>query len=410
MDSLSHIVLGAAVGEAVLGRKIGNRAMLWGAVAGSFPDLDIIANIWMSELDALVFHRGPTHSFFYTIFMSAVVSWLIHRFYRMGWHQNKIYRIISSMTALIAMLMVSTGVSFLVYQLGGREYSYLWGGILLFFTVFLSYRLWVNYTSREKVFDVQLNQKDWYKMVFIAMFTHSALDCFTTYGTTVLLPFSDARIAFNNIAVADPFWTFPFMVFVIVASFYSKEQTKRSLINYTGIAVSSAYLIFTLFNKLHVDKVVQHSIEKEKIEVLRYMTTPTILNNILWTTTIETEKLYYIGTYSLFDKEPYFKLTKVAKNHELLPVPEKDRTVKTLRWFSNDFYNVFALDENMVQYNDLRFGVFEQGQNEKDNFVFSFFLVKDAEGNTQMAGRKDRPSRSQQENFFPQLFNRIMGI
>ncbi|MEY3010031.1 MAG: hypothetical protein RLZZ314_673, partial [Bacteroidota bacterium] len=35
MDSLSQIVLGAAVGEVVLGRRIGNRAMVWGAVAGT---------------------------------------------------------------------------------------------------------------------------------------------------------------------------------------------------------------------------------------------------------------------------------------------------------------------------------------------------------------------------------------
>ena len=38
MDSLTQIVLGAAVGEAVLGKKVGNKAMLWGAIAGTIPD------------------------------------------------------------------------------------------------------------------------------------------------------------------------------------------------------------------------------------------------------------------------------------------------------------------------------------------------------------------------------------
>ena len=38
MDSLTQIVLGGAVGEAVLGKKVGNRAILWGAVAGTIPD------------------------------------------------------------------------------------------------------------------------------------------------------------------------------------------------------------------------------------------------------------------------------------------------------------------------------------------------------------------------------------
>ena len=40
MDSLSQIVLGAAVGEVVLGKRLGNRAMVWGAVAGTLPDMD----------------------------------------------------------------------------------------------------------------------------------------------------------------------------------------------------------------------------------------------------------------------------------------------------------------------------------------------------------------------------------
>ena len=42
MDSLTQIVLGAAVGEAVLGKKVGNKAMLWGAVAGTIPDLETV--------------------------------------------------------------------------------------------------------------------------------------------------------------------------------------------------------------------------------------------------------------------------------------------------------------------------------------------------------------------------------
>jgi len=41
MDSLTQIVLGAAVAEAVGGKKLGNKAPLWGAIAGTIPDLDV---------------------------------------------------------------------------------------------------------------------------------------------------------------------------------------------------------------------------------------------------------------------------------------------------------------------------------------------------------------------------------
>ncbi len=41
MDSLTQIVLGATVGEAILGKKVGNKAILYVAIAGTIPDLDV---------------------------------------------------------------------------------------------------------------------------------------------------------------------------------------------------------------------------------------------------------------------------------------------------------------------------------------------------------------------------------
>jgi len=67
MDSLTQIVLGAAMGEAVLGKKIGNRAMMWGALGGTIPDLDIIGNLFLDKIDAIAFHRGISHSFAFSI-------------------------------------------------------------------------------------------------------------------------------------------------------------------------------------------------------------------------------------------------------------------------------------------------------------------------------------------------------
>lgn len=67
MDSLTQIVLGAAVGEAVLGRKVGNRAMLYGAIAGTIPDLDILSSYFTDTVTALEIHRGFTHSILFSI-------------------------------------------------------------------------------------------------------------------------------------------------------------------------------------------------------------------------------------------------------------------------------------------------------------------------------------------------------
>ena len=57
MDSLTQIALGAAVGEAVLGRKVGRKAALWGAVCGTLPDLDVLVPM-ADPVAAFTYHRS----------------------------------------------------------------------------------------------------------------------------------------------------------------------------------------------------------------------------------------------------------------------------------------------------------------------------------------------------------------
>ena len=75
MDSLTQIVLGAACGEIILGKKIGNKALLFGAIGGTIPDLDVIVGKWIfsNEIDAMLFHRGFMHSILFSILAAFLV-------------------------------------------------------------------------------------------------------------------------------------------------------------------------------------------------------------------------------------------------------------------------------------------------------------------------------------------------
>ena len=61
MDSVSQMLLGAACGELVLGRRIGRRAMLVGAALGTLPDLDVLVP-YEDAIDSFTYHRGWSHS------------------------------------------------------------------------------------------------------------------------------------------------------------------------------------------------------------------------------------------------------------------------------------------------------------------------------------------------------------
>jgi|TARA_B110000967_G_C18890841_1_gene567261 inner membrane protein len=74
--------LGAAVGEAVLGRKIGNKAMLYGAIAGTIPDLDVISSFFTDTVTALEIHRGFTHSIFFSVLFAPICAFIITRYDR----------------------------------------------------------------------------------------------------------------------------------------------------------------------------------------------------------------------------------------------------------------------------------------------------------------------------------------
>ena len=76
MDSVTQIALGAAVGEATLGRQVGRRAWMWGAVCGLFPDLDILFP-FTDAVKSFTYHRGPSHSLFVLATLTPLFVWLI---------------------------------------------------------------------------------------------------------------------------------------------------------------------------------------------------------------------------------------------------------------------------------------------------------------------------------------------
>lgn len=82
MDSITHLALGACMGEAFAGKKLGKKAMLWGAMAQSVPDIDFIASFWMDTSSNLLAHRGFTHSLLFCGLITSLFALLAERWHR----------------------------------------------------------------------------------------------------------------------------------------------------------------------------------------------------------------------------------------------------------------------------------------------------------------------------------------
>ena len=82
MDSITHIVLGATIGEAIAGRRLGKKGMLLGAVAQSLPDIDFISSFWLDTSHDVAAHRGITHSLLFVVVMASLLAFAAGRLYR----------------------------------------------------------------------------------------------------------------------------------------------------------------------------------------------------------------------------------------------------------------------------------------------------------------------------------------
>jgi inner membrane protein len=255
MDSLTQIILGAACGEIALGKKIGNKALLFGAIGGTIPDLDVFIGklLYTNEVQAMAFHRGFMHSLLFAVVGAFLFGWFAYK----------------------------------LYNSGKRKES----------TV----------------------QKDWIWLFFLSIFTHPILDCFTPYGTQLFAPFSNYRVAFNTISVVDPIYTIPFLTCMIFVLFFKRTNYKRLKWTTTGIYISSFYLLFTLVNKFYINSVFKESFKKAEISIDRFSAQPSIFNNILWYAVAETKDKYHLTFYSLLDQSATANnIISIDKNHDLI--------------------------------------------------------------------------------------------
>ncbi|TXR38380.1 metal-dependent hydrolase [Ectopseudomonas mendocina] len=79
MDSITQAVLGASIQGALLGRWQGRKALLYGAMLATVPDLDVVME-YGDAVANMTYHRGFSHSLFVLSGFALLLTWLIRRF------------------------------------------------------------------------------------------------------------------------------------------------------------------------------------------------------------------------------------------------------------------------------------------------------------------------------------------
>jgi inner membrane protein len=86
VDWITQAALGAATGELMLGKRLGRRALAWGALCGLLPGLEVILFPLLDRARELAVGRGLGHS----LILMPLLSWWIARGLARLWKREKI--------------------------------------------------------------------------------------------------------------------------------------------------------------------------------------------------------------------------------------------------------------------------------------------------------------------------------
>lgn len=270
MDSLTHLALGAAIGTAVLGRRAGPRAALWGALCSTLPDLDVLVP-WADPVSALTNHRAWSHSLLVLSIVAPAIAWLI----------------------------------------AGLE--------------------------RRR----GLSWRDWLALGWLALVSHPLLDAFTVYGTQMLLPFSDRRVALGSVFIVDPIYTAPLVVGTAAAlALRARRPGAASRLNVAGLAASTLYLAWTVIAQAHVTAIVERSLAQSSGPHGSVLVTASPLGSVLWRVVVMDRGGYREGLYSLLDRGGTIAFEHHPSSNHLLAGLRDEGDIGRLTRFTQGFYSV----------------------------------------------------------------------
>ncbi len=187
--------------------------------------------------------------------------------------------------------------------------------------------------------------KSIYLFSLVGYATHGLLDACTSYGTRLLWPFSSERIAWDNIAIIDLFFTAPLLIGMIITLI-----TRKNIYARTAVVFCLAYLCLGVFQRDRAIDYVKAVAQSRGHADVSVQAKPTFGQLVLWKTVYRYETRFYvdavrIGTPPFFDTVFYEGDSAVAVDFET-EFKELDKTSTLYR----DIVRFNDFSSNMLIY------------------------------------------------------------
>jgi inner membrane protein len=240
----------------------------------------------------------------------------------------------------------------------------------------------------------------WWLALWLVLLTHPLLDAMTVYGTQLLLPFTNHPFGVGSVAIIDPLYTLPLLVGAFWA-LASRGSTLGLRANLVGLALSTAYLGWTVAAQQHVERIARASLAAQGIAAERVLVVPTTFNSVLWRVVAMQEAHYHEGFYSLRDASPQIHFDRFDRGAALAPEVQGIDGVQRLMAFSKGFYKLKD-DNGRVLIADLRMG-------QEPAYVFSFAVAERHSAARPLPKPEAAGRRPDIERALPWLWRRMGG-
>lgn len=174
-----------------------------------------------------------------------------------------------------------------------------------------------------------------YLFTFLGYCLSGVLDAFTSYGTHLLWPLSDARIAWNTISVIDPVFTLILLIAGIIA-FRKHAHTAARV----GLLLAALYMSFGWMQLQRAHTLAEELIAERGHQAQSVLVKPTLANLVLWRSVYEVDGKFYVdairvGLWSDSRIYPGESIKKFVFDRDLDQVPAESVLATDIARFSH---------------------------------------------------------------------------
>jgi inner membrane protein len=249
--------------------------------------------------------------------------------------------------------------------------------------------------------------------IFLVLSTHALLDACTTYGTQLLSPILNSRIAWNIIFTIDPIFTLPLILTTVIIGGRFFKKLNHTTLAHSTIALCALYLILLAFIKQHIHSRLTHARQNQGITTNpTVQTAPAFPGPFLWRQISKAPEGCYIAYASLLDS-PNHRIT-----HALLPFPlplqqrwQHHPTIRRFQSFSQNHGYLSQTPDGHLIYHDTRFGEIRIAPHspptlQNTSIPFSWLLIPNPDGTIKILRQ---PLQGNPLSMITTLWQRLLG-